>query len=119
MGATGISGGVDSVGRVHSITFYFFKLSYFLCYLFHRNKRDTESTAEVNMELPCLSNKGHTETISLLEMIIRSLPFIQACSQLNNYWLQDRDKKYHAGKGNYCNLFRLCGHVILQEGQIK
>ena len=71
------------------------------------------------MELPCLSNKGHTETISLLEMIIRSLPFVQACAQLNTYWLQDRDKKHHAGKGSYCNLLRLCGHVILQEGQIK
>ena len=35
MGATGISGGVDSEGKLHSITFYFLKLSYFLCYLFY------------------------------------------------------------------------------------
>ena len=59
-----------------------------------------------------------TQTISLLEMIIRSLPFVQACSQLNTYWLQERDKKRHAGKGSHRNLFRLSGHVILQ-GQIK
>ena len=51
---------VDSVDRLHSITFYFLKPSYFLCYLFHRNKREIESTGELNQELSCLSNKGHT-----------------------------------------------------------
>lgn len=56
--------------------------------------------AELNMEL-FLFHKGHTETISLLEMIIRSLPFVQACSQLSTYWLQeDKGKKHQASKGS-------------------